>query len=284
MDKFAILQFYALLKREFLEHRNLFLGAPVVLALLLLGVSILVASQLEQAQIASGLEYLAMLFDGLSPFDMAPFFMILAIPFMITLYVCCLIYLVNTLYQDRKEMSVLFWQSMPVSNFKTVLSKVVTVVIVAPLFYVAIIFGLYLIGMIWLTALGIANDIDLVGIGWMFLAALASLVLIYLSSFLASLWLFPTLGWLLLFSAFARKTPLLWAIGVFFMVGILEDFIFGTQYLANWVESRATNPAQYLIFDIQNVLSKLFNYDMFFGLALGSILVAGAIFMRRYTD
>lgn len=284
MDKFAILQFYALLKREFLEHRNLFLGAPVVLALLLLGVSILVASQLEQAQIASGLEYLAMLFDGLSPFDMAPFFMILAIPFMITLYVCCLIYLVNTLYQDRKEMSVLFWQSMPVSNFKTVLSKVVTVVIVAPLFYVAIIFGLYLIGMIWLTALGIANDIDLVGIGWMFLAALASLVLIYLSSFLASLWLFPTLGWLLLFSAFAKKTPLLWAIGVFFMVGILEDFIFGTQYLANWVESRATNPAQYLIFDIQNVLSKLFNYDMFFGLALGSILVAGAIFMRRYTD
>lgn len=284
MDKFAILQFYALLKREFLEHRNLFLGAPVVLALLLLGVSILVASQLEQAQIASGLEYLAMLFDGLSPFDMAPFFMILAIPFMITLYVCCLIYLVNTLYQDRKEMSVLFWQSMPVSNFKTVLSKVVTVVIVAPLFYVAIIFGLYLIGMIWLTALGIANDIDLVGIGWMFLAALASLVLIYLSSFLASLWLFPTLGWLLLFSAFARKTPLLWAIGVFFMVGILEDFIFGTQYLANWVESRAANPAQYLIFDIQNVLSKLFNYDMFFGLALGSILVAGAIFMRRYTD
>lgn len=181
-------------------------------------------------------------------------------------------------------MSVLFWQSMPVSNFKTVLSKVVTVVIVAPLFYVAIIFGLYLIGMIWLTALGIANDIDLVGIGWMFLAALASLVLIYLSSFLASLWLFPTLGWLLLFSAFAKKTPLLWAIGVFFMVGILEDFIFGTQYLANWVESRATNPAQYLIFDIQNVLSKLFNYDMFFGLALGSILVAGAIFMRRYTD
>lgn len=284
MDKFAINQFYALVKREFLEHRNLFVGAPAVLAMLLLGVCILIASQLDHAQIATGLEFLVRLFDGLSPFDMASYFMILAIPFMMTLYVCCLIYLVNTLYQDRKELSVLFWQSMPVSNLKTVLSKVVTVVIIAPLFYIAIIFGLYLIGMIWLTILGVVNGIDLVGIGWMFLAAILSLVLIYLSSVIASLWLFPTVGWLMLFSAFARKTPLLWAIGVFILVGILEDFIFGTQYLGNWVESRGANPAQYLIFNFQSVSDKLFNYDMFFGLAVGSILVAGAVYMRRFTD
>lgn len=284
MDKFAINQFYALVKKEFLEHRNLFFGAPAVLAILMLGVCILIASQLDQAQIAAGLEFFVMLFDGLSPFDMASYFMILAIPFMMTLYVCCLIYLVNTLYQDRKEMSIFFWQSMPVSNLKTVLSKVVTVVVIAPLFYVAIIFGLYLIGMIWLTILGVVNDVDMVGVGWMFAAAILSLVLIYLSSVIASLWLFPTVGWLMLFSAFAKKTPFLWAVGVFILVGILEDFIFGTQYLGNWVESRGANPAQYLIFNFQDVAGKLFNYDMFFGLAVGSILVAGAVYMRRFTD
>ncbi|PCJ24766.1 MAG: hypothetical protein COA96_08845 [SAR86 cluster bacterium] len=284
MDKFTLFQFYALLKREFLEHRNLFLGAPAVLAALILVAAIWIASQLEQAEIVKGMEYLSVLFDGLSPFDMAPFFMMLAIPFMITLYICSLIYLVNTLFQDRKEMSVLFWQSMPVSNFKTVLSKVVTVVVVAPIFYVAIIFALYLVGMIWLTVLGLINGVDLVGIGWMFLAAIASLLLIYLSTFIASLWLFPTLGWLLLFSAFARKTPALWAIGVFILVGFLEDFMFGSQYLANWVESRATNPNQYLIFDFHNVLDRLFNYDMLFGLIVGSILVAGAVYMRRFID
>lgn len=284
MDKFAINQFYALVKKEFLEHRNLFFGAPAVLAMLMLGVCILIASQLEQAQIAAGLEFLVMLFDGLSPFDMASYFMILAIPFMMTLYVCCLIYLVNTLYQDRKEMSVFFWQSMPVSNLKTVLSKVVTVVVVAPLFYVAILFALYLIGMIWLAILGVVNDVDMVGVGWMFVAVIMSLVLIYLSSVIATLWLFPTVGWLMLFSAFARKTPFLWAIGVFILVGILEDFIFGTQYLGNWVQSRGTNPAQYLIFNFQAVPDKLFSYDMFFGLVAGSILVAGAVYMRRFTD
>jgi len=284
MDKFAAIQFYALLKREILEHRNLFIGAPAVLALLILVASIWVASQLDQAEIVSGMEYLAVLFDGLSPFDMAPFFMIVSVPFIMTLYVCCLIYLVNTLFQERKDMSVLFWQSMPVSNFKTVLSKIVTVVVVAPIFYIAIIFALYLVGMIWLTVLGLTNDVDLVGIGWMFLAAVASLFLIYFSAVIASLWLFPTVGWLLLFSAFARKTPLLWAGGVFILLGFLESFIFGSEYLANWAQSRSTNLNQYLIFDFSNVVDKLFNYDMLFGIVLGSILVTGAVYMRRFTD
>ncbi len=284
MDKFALLRFYGLIKREVLEHRNLFIGSPAVVALLILVASAWLAMGLPQSEIAPGLEYLSLLFDGLSPFDMAPFFMLLAIPFFITLYICSLLYLVNTLYQDRKEMSVLFWQSMPVSNLQTVLSKLVTIVAIVPIFYILIMSVLYLLAMICLIVLGITNDVDLIGIGWMFLGALASLLLIYISAFITSLWLFPTMGWLLLFSAFARKTPLLWAGGVFILAGFLEDFVFGTQYLVNWVESRVANPNQYLIFDFQNVFEKLFNYDMVFGIVVGSILITGAVFMRRFTD
>lgn len=284
MDRFAVFQFYGLIKREVLEHRNLFIGAPAVVALLILVATTWVATQLDESQLAEGLRYVSVLFDGLSPFDMAPFFMLLAIPFYITLYICSVIYLINTLYQDRKEMSVLFWQSMPVSNLQTVLSKIVAIVVVAPIFYILIIFAVYLIGMVWLTVLGISNDVNLVGIGYMFLAAIASLILIYISAFLTSLWLLPSVGWLLLFSAFAKKTPLLWAGGVFILVGFLEDFIFGTQYLANWVASRASDPNQYLIFEFQNVFERIFNYDTLFGIVVGAILIAGAVFMRRFTD
>lgn len=284
MDKFAVFQFYGLVKREVLEHRNLFIGAPAVVALLLLVATTWVATQIDQSQLAEGLRYLSMLFDGLSPFDMAPFFMLLGIPFYLTLYVCSVIYLINTLYQDRKEMSILFWQSMPVSNLQTVLSKIVAIVMVAPIFYVLILFAMYLVAMVWLTILGISNDVDLVGIGWMFLAALASLVLIYISAVVTSLWLLPSIGWLLLFSAFAKKTPLLWAAGVFILVGFLEDFVFGTQYLAEWVASRTSDPNQYLIFEFQSVFERVFNYDTLFGIVVGSILIAGAVFMRRFTD
>lgn len=284
MDKFAMLQFYGLIKREVLEHRNLFIGAPTVLALLILVATIWVATQIDQNQLAEGLRYVSMLFDGLSPFEMAVWIVPLAIPFYLTLYVCSVIYLTNTLYQDRKEMSVLFWQSMPVSNFKTVLSKIVAIVVVAPIFYVLIIFAMYLIAMIWLTILGISSDVDLVGIGSLFLAAVASLLLIYISAIATSLWLLPSIGWLLLFSAFAKKTPLLWAGGVFILVGFLEDFVFGTQYLANWVASRTSNPNQYLILELQNVFERIFNYDTLFGIVVGAILIGGAVFMRRFTD
>jgi ABC-2 type transport system permease protein len=284
MDKFASLQFYALLKREVLEHRNIFIGAPVVVALLLFVAATWVATQISQSDLAEGLRFVSALFDGLSPLDMAPFIMLLAIPFYFTLYVCSVIYLINTLYQDRKEMSVLFWQSMPVSNLQTVLSKIVAIVLVAPIFYVLVIFMMYLIAMVWLTILGISNDVDLVGIGYLFLAAIASLVLIYISTVVTGLWLLPSVGWLLLFSAFAKKTPLLWAGGVFILVGFLEDLIFGTQFLANWVASRTSNPDQYLIFEFQSVFERVFNYDTLFGIIVGSILIAGAVFMRRFTD
>jgi ABC-2 type transport system permease protein len=199
MGKFAVLQFYALLKREVLEHQNIFIGAPVVVALLLLVATTWVAMQIDQSQLAEGLRFVSVLLDGLSPLDMAPFVMLLAIPFYLTLYVCSVIYLINTLYQDRKEMSVLFWQSMPVSNFQTVLSKIVAIVLVAPIFYVLIIFAMYLIAMVWLTILGISSDVDLVGTGYLFLAAIASLVLIYISAVVTGLWLLPSVGWLLLF-------------------------------------------------------------------------------------
>ena len=283
MNNLWLRQFPALMRREILEHPSLFIAAPAVLAALLLIGSAWVLSLMSGDEIALGVEYLAILFDGLSPLQMAPLFMVVAAPFIIVLYVCGIIYLLNTLYQDRKDGSVFFWQSMPVSNLSSVLSKVVTLGVMAPLFYLGMLLLLYVVAMIWLTILGFSYDIEVAGLGSLFLAALASLVLVYLSAVAGSLWLLPTIGWLLLFSAFARRTPALWAIGVFFLVAFLEDFLFNTQFLGNWVESRS-NPAQYLITDFAAIVPRFFNYDMLFGVLVGSILIAGAIAMRRFTD
>lgn len=283
MNNFRVRQFYALIKREVLEHTTLFIYAPAILAVVLLLGTAWLMSLAPDDQVALAIEYAAMLFDGLSPLEMAPLFMLLAIPFIIVLSICGLTYLLNTLFQDRKDSSVLFWQSMPVSNLRTVASKLTTVLAVAPLFYVAILFVLYLLSMIWLTILGISYDISISGLGYMFMAAVVSLVLVYLSMVIAGLWLFPTVGWLLLFSAFAKRAPALSAIGVYMLLLFLEEFVFGTQFLVNWVESRS-NPNQYVIFEFSDVMDRLFNYDMLFGLVVGAILVTGATLMRRFAD
>lgn len=277
------MRFYTLLKREVLENKNLFIMAPAVLAGLILLISAWILSQLSEEIVTVGIEYLGVLFDGLSPFEMAPIFMILTLPFILVFYSCAIIYLMNSLYQDRRELSILFWQSMPVSNFLTVLSKIVAIGLVAPLFYIAWSLLIYVVSVLTLSIMGMSYDIEVNGLGYMFMASAMSLIYIYMSAFVTTLWMLPTIGWVMLFSAFAKRTPLMWAIGVFILVGILEDVLFGSQFLGNWVQSRSS-PAQYIVVSFQDMLSTLFSYDMLFGVCVGSILVAGAVYMRRFAD
>lgn len=283
MDKFHLMQFYTLLKREVLENKNLFIMAPAVIAGLILLISAWILSRLSDDLVMVGIEYLGVLFDGLSPFEMAPIFMILTLPFILVFYSCAIIYLMNSLYQDRRELSIFFWQSMPVSNLLTVLSKIVAIGLVAPLFYIAWSLLIYVVSVLTLSIMGMSYDIEVSGLGYMFMASAMSLIYIYMSAFVTTLWMLPTIGWVMLFSAFARRTPLMWAIGVFILVGILEDVVFGSQFLGNWVQSRSS-PAQYIVVSFQDMLNTLFSYDMLFGICVGSILVAGAVYMRRFAD
>ena len=283
MDRFLFDQFQGLLKREVLEHRNLFIWAPVILGLLIFVIDFLVISSLDEDDKISFIEYLARFFAGGSPLEMAPAFVFPTLPFLGILYICAILYLTNTLYQDRRELSVLFWQSMPVSNFKTVLSKLVAIILIAPIFYVAVIFALYVIGILWLIVSGFSYDIDVAGLGYMFLTATLSLPIVYLFAVTSALWLLPFIGWLLLFSAFANRTPLLWAIGALALILFLEGFIFRTQFLSNWIETRS-DIDNFLIVDYGGVFDRLFSYDMLIGLVVGSIFICGAVYMRRFVD
>lgn len=283
MNKFQLLQFQALLKREVLEHKNLFIWAPVILGLLIFVINFLTLSSLTDYDYQRFLAALAGFFANGEPLSMAPAFVFPTLPFLGILYTCAILYLTNTLYQDRKELSILFWQSMPVSNLKTVLSKLVAIIAIAPIFYVAVIFALYVIGILWLIISGLSYDIEVSGLGYMFLTATLSLPIVYLFAVTSALWLLPFIGWLLLFSAFANRTPLLWAIGSLALILFLEGFLFGSDFLRNWVQTRS-DIDNFLIVDYSGVFDRLFSYDMFIGIVIGSILVSGAVYMRRFVD
>ena len=283
MNSTGVNRFLALLYRELLEHRNLFIVAPMLLAVLLLLFAGWLSTAMSPLQVADAMEYLSLLFNGLSPSAIAPLWLVPGIPFMLLLYCCGLVYLLNALYQERRDTSVLFWQSMPVSDTATVLSKVVTLVVVAPACQTAALLVCYLLGVSGLVWLGWHYEVPVAGTGHLLLAALTGLALVYLSMLVSLLWLLPTAGWLLLFSAFARRTPLLWAGGVFVLLGLLEDFVFGSQYLANWVASRS-HPDQYMIYQFADFPARLFSYDMVFGMLLGAVLLTGAVVMRRFIE
>lgn len=129
----------------------------------------------------------------------------------VVLFFVLFFYLLGALYDDRRDRSVLFWKSLPVSDTSTVLSKVAAAVLLAPLIAFAIstiaYIALLVIVGIWATLHGI-NPLPAVaashtiGLFWRMLLTIPVDAVVAL----------PTAGWLLFWSAYARSKPFLWAV------------------------------------------------------------------------
>ncbi|MEO5622218.1 MAG: ABC-2 transporter permease [Dokdonella sp.] len=121
-------------------------------------------------------------------------------------------YCLGTLYDERKDRSVLFWKSLPVSDRDTVLSKVVSALLVAPTLAVGAAIVTMVVFLIMISAFVLlhhGNPMQLIwgpGSPLKVAASLIACIPVY------ALWALPTVGWLMLCSAWSRSKPFLWAI------------------------------------------------------------------------
>ncbi len=240
-----------MLKREFWEHRGGFLWAPVVAGAIFLLISLMAVvagesvrrshdgegvrmngvelSQLtetlnaeELRELAGGLD-LGTLLAGSWPF--------IVLAFVVFFY--CL----GALYDDRKDRSILFWKSLPLSDGQTVLSKLASALVVAPviatLAAVATSFGFLAI----LSGYALFHGGNPITLIWGPASPLSIAANLLASLPIYALWALPTVGWLLLVSAWARTKPFLWALLVPLFSGVLVTWfdimeIFGSR--AEW--------------------------------------------------
>src|ERR1700716_3718864 len=120
-------------------------------------------------------------------------------------------YLLDCLFSERKDRSILFWKSLPVSDAATVISKLLVAVVVVPL-------GVYLIAMvtdilfqaIWAARVASGSLPD-IAVGWDTVAWLKVQGLMLYGLVVSMLWYAPLAASLLLVSAWARKNVFLWA-------------------------------------------------------------------------
>src|SRR5690606_178290 len=171
--------------------------------------------------------HLGILSSQLSPQDLAPLrasldmtpMLATSCPFGVLAFVGFVNFL-GAAYVECQHRSVLFWKSLPLSDSSTVLSKVASAVLVAPLIAtiasILTMFGfLVLISLVVLFYGG--NPVQLL---W----GPASPALISLQYIAAipvyALWAMPTIGWLMLCSSWARSKPFLWAIMIPLFAGI----------------------------------------------------------------
>src|SRR5213075_3588975 len=119
--------FYWSVRRELWENRSLYLAPLIVAGVIVIGFMFSAVGLAERRQAV------LLLNDPLKartaiemPYSMA------AMMIMFTAFIVAVFYCLDALHGERRERSILFWKSLPVSDFTTVLSKAVVPFLVLP--------------------------------------------------------------------------------------------------------------------------------------------------------
>ena len=297
----------ALIKRELWEHRSIFVTPVAIASIVTLGVMAMLvfasgfAAELDIAifgaqNLAGAAERKAVL---------TGFFIGTSWVFLIALAVLTVFYCLDSLYAERKDKSILFWRSLPVTDAETVVSKLIVAVAVIPLVFVLGIVVTHLINLvvmsIWVSMRGgdagllIWGSVPLID-NW-----LAALVVILASG----IWMSPLIGWFLFVSAFTKRSPLLMAFMPLILIGLLEGIILKTHYFAENVFARGDGFPLIRAVDLdeffdeeqwratENASSLLVHLDIvqfmlspatWAGILVCALLCFGAIYVRRFRD
>jgi ABC-2 type transport system permease protein len=325
----ALNNIYWLVKREFWEHRGSFFLAPIITGGIVLMLTLMGIIAAEVFRMRSGVKINGIDFNAITAhmdastlseighaLDLSIITPVVLIS--IVMFVVLFFYCLGSLYDDRRDRSILFWKSMPISDRDTVLSKVVCATLLAPAIAIAtgIVTGLMMLVMMTIaTSLHGANLWQMLTLAHPFrvVANMLGMIPLY------ALWALPSVGWLMLCSAWARSKPFLWALlipvgtGVFVwwshLMGLLSlkdswfwSNVVGRALLSlfpgSWVPSQVPSDVGSKFGDaashnhqiIGELLTLSHNYSalvfpqILIGAAAGVIMLAGAIWFRRWRD
>lgn len=304
----------ALVRRELWEHRSIIItpiiiGAIWSLAVLMTGgmageiqaeldinvpevgiaLASTVATDLHRSAMVNGLLFVpsTIIFVGMS--------------------ILVIFYSLDSLYAERKDKSILFWRSLPITDAETVISKALTAGVAIPLVTFAVIAATHLISLvlmsIWITAYGG----DAVHLIWQPVKLLNVWATTITGLMALSLWLSPFLGWFLFVSTFAKRMPWLLAALPIIVIPMVEAWVsdgtsklFFNAFLKRTVEPGLINEEYVKDIDFGKDLSLsaevvdpwaaldlsgfISNPNLWAGLVVFGLFATAAIYVRRYRD
>lgn len=300
--------FLYLVRRETWEHKALY-RAPIITMLVLVAVAILLTAK----GLIGGEMYMAFEHARAEVGDVIPKYLSTISPVMIWVLftivttvstITAAFYLLDCLYAERKNRTIMFWKSLPISDTSTVASKLVAAIVVLPVFTVAS----ALVGWAVLQVLGVVvlafAGLNGLALLWQPGNLFGGLMMTLEASAGLMLWYLPLFGWLILVSAWAKRSALMWAVlpplAIMFFEGLIfESHAFGDLLRDRLVGFHAmiTEPSE--IFDLdthQDVpeflmgsasevvhMSSLFQEPgLYGGFAVAAVFITGAVFLRRY--
>jgi ABC-2 type transport system permease protein len=275
--------FLTLVRRELWEHGSLF-WAPLAMALMIIVVSLVSGMVKGSVDIDLGEDRPLPELFGDAEKQRGIFSLVMAglvLPQLLVAFVVVFFYLLDCLFTERRDRSILFWKSLPVSDAKTVLSKLFVALVAVPLWswVLSLVVGLVVFGVLAAQLSGTPAA----GLGtwhggtWLTVqAALLGKMAI------AALWYLPVAGWLLLVSVLAKRAPFLWATLPFLVISLAERITLGSNEVGALVAQR--------LFGFREEVSLIGEFPLlaspglWIGVAVGAALVYAAIRVRQRSD
>ena len=208
-------------------------------------------------------------------------------PFQYVYVLVAIFVLLGAMYEDRRDRTVLFWKSMPVSDTETVLSKLITAAWVAPIAVIAAIAAAQVLLMAMISVLIWAEDLGSVARLWWHSGLLTGVFELAVGYVIQGLWALPLYAWLLAVSAAVPRVPFVWALLAPVVPIAIERVAFGTETLRSFVYAHAQfaalprpGDAEIPGVGLAEQIGLLFTGQMWSGVAVGALFLWAAIFFR----
>lgn len=319
-----------LLRREFWEHKGGFFWAPIWaggISLLLTLMALIFGEVAMRREAVSGLKVngqvmingldLNLITEQMSPDDVqkladgislstasAMFWPLLVLGFVVFFY--CL----GSLYDERKDRSVLFWKSLPVSDRDTVLSKAISALVVAPTLAIAVGVACMVASLLVLSVFVLLHHGNPLALLWSPGNLLANAGVALAAIPVYALWALPSAGWLLLCSVWSKSKPFLWAIMIPVFAGVFISWfdlmnmfnldsswfwknvvahLLGGVFPGTWFTAMELDGLQpkelgnHLVL-LKALYSVLATPQLWIGAGAGIAMIAAAIRLRRWRD
>ena len=281
---------YWSVRRELWENRSLYIAPLIVAAVVLLGVLI------STIYLPASVRDLSTLDPAQHGAALGKRYGMVAMPLILTGFLVAVFYCLDALHGERRDRSILFWKSLPVSDFTTVLSKASIPLVVLPLITFAVIVGLHLIILLLVRIPIVLLNGQSVATLWTQLPLFRIWLLMLYGLTVLALWHAPIYGWLLLVSGWARRATFLWAVLPPLAVCVVERIGFGTWYFASMLKYRLTGGiAEAFASDARNAVALdglpgleplhfLGSPGLWIGLAFAAAFFFAAGRLRRYRE
>lgn len=274
-------------RRELWENRSIYMVPLIVAAVQVFGFAITTIGLADRRRAVLLLDEAHQRAAIEQPYDLAAMMMIF-IAFIVGVFYC-----LDALHSERRDRSILFWKSLPVSDLTTVLSKVTIPLVVLPLIAFAIVVCVQLVMALETGVVLIFHGMS-PGSTWAHVPMFQNWLVLLYGLAAVALWHAPIYGWLLLVSGWARRATFLWAVLPLIVIQIFEKITFGTSYFGSFVRHRLMGFAPHAFgfhgqghptIDSLSQLTPgtyLSSAGLWLGLLFAAAFIAAAVRLRRY--